>query len=177
MLLFLKLGLLFATFLAPFTLFQLSTKFRFWVHLKLQIFYFGLSDSTISSNIKMASLNSLSFMIETRISRHTSNGSNPLSNQRRKPLDCGVFLKFMEHNGNTLSSLCCVKSVSESRRIDLWRNTSLKATENESSESEDNREPKDAIQATIDKSSKVLAMYKELLKQRVLISCNMLLVK
>ena len=71
----------------------------------------------------------------------------------------------MEHNGNTLSSLCCVKSVSESRRIDLWRNTSLKATENESSESEDNREPKDAIQATIDKSSKVLAMYKELLKQ------------
>ncbi|CAO2820293.1 unnamed protein product [Amaranthus hypochondriacus] len=113
----------------------------------------------------MASLNSLPFTIETRCSLHTSNGSNPLLNQRRKPLDSGGFLKFMDHNGNTLSSLCCVKLVSGSRRIDSWRYISLKATENDSSESEVNREAEDAIQATIDKSSKVLAMQKELLKQ------------
>lgn len=77
-------------------------------------------------------------------------------------------MKFMDHNDNYIhgiSSLCCVKSVSGCRRRDLRRINLLKAISDDSGEAEDNKETEDAIQATIEKSNKVLAMQKELLQQ------------
>ncbi|XP_010693244.2 granule-bound starch synthase 2, chloroplastic/amyloplastic [Beta vulgaris subsp. vulgaris] len=116
----------------------------------------------------MASLNSFPFTIEKRCFLHNSHGSQTLGCQRRKPLDGGGFLKFMDHNDNYIhgiSSLCCVKSVSGCRRRDLRRINLLKAISDDSGEAEDNKETEDAIQATIEKSNKVLAMQKELLQQ------------
>lgn len=115
----------------------------------------------------MASLNSFPFTIETRCLLHNSNGFQP---QRRKTLCYGGFLKFMDHNDNGgfvhgRSSLWCVKSLSGCRRGDLWRVYSLKAVSNDSGDGEDSNENEDALQATIDKSNKVLAMQKELLQQ------------
>ncbi|XP_021721398.1 granule-bound starch synthase 2, chloroplastic/amyloplastic-like [Chenopodium quinoa] len=116
----------------------------------------------------MASLNSFPFTIETRCLRHNSIGPHPLAYQRRKPLDCGGFLKFLDHNGDYAhgrSSLCCMKSVNGCRRGDSWGFNRLKAVSNDSGEGEDSNETDDAVQATIEKSNKVLAMQKELLQQ------------
>nr|ABA64552.1 starch synthase II [Amaranthus cruentus] len=117
----------------------------------------------------MASLNSLRFMIETRCSLHNSNGSHHLSYQRRKPVNGGGFLKFMDHDSNGRLSLYCVKSVSGCRRSNSMRYNRLKAIGDDLNEGEHSKEDKDenedALDAAIEKSNKVSAMQKELLLQ------------
>ncbi|KAL2898488.1 Granule-bound starch synthase 2 chloroplastic/amyloplastic, partial [Bienertia sinuspersici] len=117
----------------------------------------------------MASLNSFPFTIETK-----SLLNNSIGFQRKHPLDGGGFLKFMNCNGDychvmssSSSSFYCVKSVSGCKRGSSCKsNNRLKAAANDSSEGEDdNKETEDAIQATIKKSNKILAMQKELIQQ------------
>lgn len=127
----------------------------------------------------MASLNSFPFTLDTRIESrfllHSSSGSQFLECQQRKPLDSGGFLdsktgivKLTQHITNSNHggpSFRTVRSVTGYRRGGLWRGKYVRAKGDDSIDGEDSQESEDAIQATIEKSKKVLAMQRELLQQ------------
>ncbi|KAH7554577.1 hypothetical protein ACOSP7_027993 [Xanthoceras sorbifolium] len=110
----------------------------------------------------MASIGSLPFTVETKSEcsafLHSKNQHRPGSSittfrLRKSP----VFTVF--------NNSICGFSLRSGRRGQSWRNKHVKAAETGYFESENGNEPEDALEATIAKSKKVLAMQRELLHQ------------
>ncbi|KAH9621052.1 hypothetical protein KSS87_014173 [Heliosperma pusillum] len=120
----------------------------------------------------MASLNSCYFTIETKMEslvlNYNSFGSRSLAYQRKKPVNFGGFLKFLDQNSDKCHkfSLCGPRPVNGYRKGGgLFRINCGKANASDSNEGENSNDTEDAIQATLEKSKKVLAMQKQLLQQ------------
>ncbi|KAJ8435022.1 hypothetical protein Cgig2_013672 [Carnegiea gigantea] len=128
----------------------------------------------------MASLNSLPFTLETRLESrflvNSPSGSQFLEHQQRRALDFGGsvdsrsgIMKFMQHtvsSNHGRPSLRTVRSGGGYGRGGFWRSKHVRlAKGNDSVDGEDSQDAEDAIQATIEKSKKVLAMQRELLQQ------------
>ncbi|KAK9682372.1 hypothetical protein RND81_10G069200 [Saponaria officinalis] len=121
----------------------------------------------------MASLNSCHFTIDTKMEslvlNHISFGSHSLAYQQKKLVNFGEFLNFSDRKNGKChrgSSSCSQRSVNGCRKGGgLLRMKRIKATASDSSEGKDDKETEDAIEATLEKSKKVLAMQKELLQQ------------
>ncbi|KAK9272163.1 hypothetical protein L1049_002534 [Liquidambar formosana] len=127
----------------------------------------------------MASIGSLSFTIETRtessVLAHSGNYRRPWfrfsAYRSRKSVECANLndssfghLKAVESNIARIS-LCCQRVIHGCKRGGQWRIRHLRATSKGSVEGEDGDESEDALQATIEKSKKVLAMQRDLLQQ------------
>lgn len=136
--------------------------------------------SGILSNALMASLNSFPFTLETRLESrllvHSSSGSQFLEHQQRRALDFGrsvdsrsAIMKFMQHtvsSNHGRPSLWTVRSGGGYGRGGFWRSKHVRlAKGHDSVDGADSQDAEDAIQATIEKSKKVLAMQRELLQQ------------
>ncbi|XP_074268643.1 granule-bound starch synthase 2, chloroplastic/amyloplastic isoform X2 [Silene latifolia] len=121
----------------------------------------------------MASLNSCHFTIETKMESLVLNcnsfGSQSLAYQRKNPVNFGGFLKILDQNSRKCHkrlSFCGPRPMNGYLKGGgLFRIDCVKANASDSNEGGDGNETEDAIQATLEKSKKVLAMQKELLQQ------------
>ncbi|KAF8390190.1 hypothetical protein HHK36_024712 [Tetracentron sinense] len=129
----------------------------------------------------MASIGSLSFIVETtmensvllRSGNHRRPSFASLASQLRNFHDCGLngskfwCISPKVVSGEAFSGLSsnCEKMINGCGRVHPWRSKHLKATGKDSVEGKDGDESEDALQATIEKSKKVLAMQRDLLQQ------------
>lgn len=119
----------------------------------------------------MASIKSLPFVIETKtessVLLHSENSRRLrfpfFTNRRRRSVE--VSLINCSASGYSQAVELCSGQISSCTKGQLWRVKPVRAIRKVSVEGEDNDESEDALQATIEKSKKVLAMQRDLLQQ------------
>ncbi|KAJ0100024.1 hypothetical protein Patl1_21898 [Pistacia atlantica] len=110
----------------------------------------------------MASIGSLPFVIETGAE------SSVLVHSRRQHRPSSVFATFRQRKSPAFAVFnysICGFSLCSDKRGHLWRIKHVKATGRDSLEGEGGNESEDSLEATIEKSKKVLSMQRHLLQQ------------